>query len=135
MNWSRIVPDTIRSIIAGQRPIIRSDGTFIRDYIYVKDISRAYMRLAKALDDANLHGEAFNFSLERPMTVLDLVGIITELMECSHIEPEIQNITKCEIHSQFLDSTKAHTILNWQPEYSLEHGLKETIAWYRTYLS
>lgn len=135
LNWSRIVPDTIRSLMRGSRPVIRSDGSYVRDYIYVRDVVRAYIQLAKAVDKPEFHGQAFNFSLECAITVLDLVMKIMKLMDSRDIQPEILNTAHGEIHSQYLSSNKAHQMLAWQPRYSLEEGLRETIAWYMNYLS
>ncbi len=134
LNWSRIVPGTVRSCVRGERPVIRSDGRSIRDYIYVKDVVRAYVRLAEALDDAKIHGEAFNFSPESRVSVLDLVRAIQRPMQCDHLIPDVQNTARGEIASQYLSSEKAKRVLGWQPEYSLERGLGETIEWYREYL-
>jgi CDP-glucose 4,6-dehydratase len=134
LNWSRIVPGTIRSFLRGSHPIIRSDGTYVRDYIYVKDVVRAYMRLAENLDNDQVRGEAFNFSTESSINVLDVVAAIQKLMDCAHIEPEIQNRTEGEIPSQYISAVKARTTLGWQPDYGLESGLQETIQWYRRFL-
>jgi CDP-glucose 4,6-dehydratase len=133
LNWSRIVPEAIRACLTGERPIIRSDGTFVRDYIYVKDVSRAYLRLAECLQDASVQGEAFNFSLGRPATVLELVSVIQRIMKREHIEPDVRNTAKGEIRSQYLDAQKARRMLGWEPQFSLEEGLTETIAWYQNY--
>ncbi len=134
LNWSRIVPGTIRSFLRGERPIIRSDGTYIRDYIYVKDVARAYVRLAEYLDDGRVQGEAFNFSTEKPMTVLEMVNAIQKLMDCTQVEPDIRNCAEGEICSQHLSAAKARDILRWEPAFDLESGLRETIAWYRDFL-
>lgn len=135
LNWSRIVPDTIRSLLRGQRPIIRSDGTFVRDYIYVKDVSRAYVRLAECVSrNPKIHGQAFNFSPERAVTVLELVEHIQKLMSYEHLKPDIRNTAQGEIHSQYLSAAKAHNLLGWRPEYNLNTGLSETIEWYRRFL-
>ncbi len=134
LNWSRIVPGTIRSLLAKERPIIRSDGTYVRDYIYVKDVSRAYMRLAERLDDDRVRGQAFNFSGEAPLTVRELVTLIQRLMNSLDIEPEIQNSARAEIRSQHLSAAKAREVLGWEPGCDLETGLRETIAWYRAFL-
>ena len=91
LNWSRIVPYAIRCFLNNQRPVIRSDGQYVRDYIYVKDVSRCYMRTAESLSDKKVQGQAFNFSLERPVTVLELVKVIQQLMNCKKIEPDVQN--------------------------------------------
>ncbi|MHB8646954.1 MAG: GDP-mannose 4,6-dehydratase [Thermomicrobiales bacterium] len=135
LNWSRIVPETIRACLGGSRPVIRSDGTFVRDYIYVKDVSRAYRRIAEMLDDPAVRGEAFNFSPEQPVTVLELVIRIQTLMECAHLTPDVRNTAHGEIHSQYLDATKAKQMLGWEPRYTMDAGLAETIAWYREYLA
>jgi CDP-glucose 4,6-dehydratase len=134
LNWSRIVPYTIRCFLNNERPIIRSDGSFIRDYIYVKDVSRCYMKAAECLSDKKTHGEAYNFSLERPLTVLQLVEILQQLMNCKHLAPDIRNNAAGEIRDQYLSTSKAHTKLGWQPKHSLEQGLIETIDWYSDYL-
>lgn len=131
LNWSRIVPGAIRSFLRGERPIIRSDGTYVRDYIYVKDVARAYLRLAECLEDEHVRGQAFNFSAESPINVLQLVAMIQDLMGCGHLEPEVRNCAEGETHDQYLSSAKAQTMLGWQTEYGLEAGLTETISWYR----
>ena len=133
-NWSRIVPHTVRSLIRDQRPIIRSDGTYVRDYIHVREVTRAYTLLAEQLDNPTVTGEAFNFSPGKPVTVLELVSIIQRLMSCEHIKPDVRNCANGEIHSQHLDSAKARQVLDWYPKLTLEEGLRETIGWYRNYL-
>lgn len=133
LNWNRIVPGTIRSAIRGQRPVIRSDGSFIRDYIYVEDGAAAYMMLAeKMASNPSIHGEAFNFSDESQVKVIDLVRLILRLME-SDLEPLILNTAANEIRDQYLSAGKARGMLGWAPLYSLEAGVKETIEWYRGY--
>jgi len=134
LNWSRIVPETIRACLGGVRPVIRSDGTFVRDYIYVKDVSRAYLRIAEEMDDPRVRGEAFNFSPEQAVTVLELVRRIQRLMDCAHLTPDVRNTAQGEIHSQYLDATKAKRVLGWEPRYTMEEGLAETIAWYKEYV-
>ncbi len=131
LNWSRIVPGTIRSFLRGDRPIIRSDGSYVRDYIYVKDIARAYILLADHLDEIQVAGEVFNFGTEMPKTVLDLVATMQAIMNCEHLQPMIHNSANGEIHSQYLSAEKARRCLGWQPEYTLKSGLEETIDWYR----
>lgn len=133
LNFSRIVPGTIRSLIRGEAPEIRSDGTYIRDYIYVKDVSRAYMRLAESLGDDAVSGEAFNFGTEKPIEVLEIVKAIQKLMNREELEPVITRTAHGEIKSQYLDAGKAQRILGWRPRYSLDEGLTETIAWYQDY--
>jgi len=134
LNWSRIVPGTIRSVIRGQRPIIRSDGEFVRDYFYVEDGAAAYTLLAERLaDNRSLAGEAYNFSTEQPITVLDLTRLILELMGCD-LEPEVRNQAINEIRCQYLSAEKARRQLGWSPQYQLREGLERTIAWYRDLL-
>jgi CDP-glucose 4,6-dehydratase len=131
LNWSRIVPGTIRSVFRGQRPVIRSDGQFVRDYFYVEDGAAAYTLLAERLaGDRSLAGEAFNFSTEQPITVLELTALILELMD-SDLEPDIRNEASNEIKCQYLDAAKARKQLGWGPRYPLREGLARTIAWYR----
>jgi CDP-glucose 4,6-dehydratase len=135
LNWSRLVPGTIHAFLRRERPAIRSDGTYVRDYIYVQDVARAYMRLAESLDDEVVQGEAFNFSTESPMTVLDMVARIQKLMHCEDVEPDVRDCTEGEIHHQVLSAAKARALLGWKPRFDLETGLGETIEWYRRYHS
>jgi CDP-glucose 4,6-dehydratase len=134
LNWSRIVPGTIRSLMRGERPTLRSDGTFRRDYIYVKDVARAYMLLGERASDPSVRGEAFNFSDESPLSVLDIVNAIRELM-ASDLEPDVRNVAQGEIRDQYLSAAKARETLRWHAAYDLETGLRETIAWYRSLLA
>jgi CDP-glucose 4,6-dehydratase len=134
LNWSRIVPETIQAGIRGVRPVIRSDGSYVRDYIYVKDVSSAYLHLAECMHDPLVQGAAFNVSPEHAVSVLDLVGRIQRLMGCEHLTPDVQNTAEGEIRSQYLDASKARRLLGWRPRFTLDEGLAETIAWYRTYL-
>lgn len=134
LNWSRIVPGTIRSLLAGTRPVIRSDGGYVRDYFYVKDAAHAYLRLAEGLDGPGVAGEAFNFGTETPMTVLDLVAAIQKLMDRTDLEPDIRASARGEIHSQYLSSAKARRVLGWGPRFDLDAGLRETVAWYRDFV-
>ena len=128
------MPGTIRSLLAKERPVIRSDGTYVRDYIYVEDVARAYMRLAERLDDDRVQGEAFNFSNEAPLTVLGMVTLIQKLMNAVDVEPEIRSFAKGEIRSQRLSAAKAREVLGWEPGFDLESGLQETISWYQAFL-
>lgn len=134
LNWSRIVPATIRSFLRRERPIIRSDGAYVRDYIYVRDVARAYMRLAECLDSKQVQGQAFNFAAESPMTVLQVVKELQRLMGCEDVEPDIRNCAQGEIVYQYLSAAKAQAILGWKPEYDLTRGLQETIEWYREFM-
>lgn len=132
LNWSRIIPGTVMSCLQGIQPVIRSDGTFVRDYLYVKDAARAYICLAEHVSAGKEVGEAFNFSPEKALSVIEIVKMILELTEQT-FEPKVQNIATGEIHSQYLDATKAKQRLGWKPEFSLKDGLVETIAWYRKF--
>lgn len=134
LNWSRLIPGTIRSIIRGQAPVLRSDGTLVRDYIYVEDAVSAYMILSEALsNDKSLAGEAFNFANEVHNNVLEIVEIILNLLESS-IKPIILGKNHGEIREQYLDISKAKQRLGWQSKFALQEGLKKTIAWYKNYL-
>jgi CDP-glucose 4,6-dehydratase len=135
LNWNRIVPGTIRSVLRGQRPVIRSDGNYVRDYFYVEDGAAAYMLLAEKLAaQPDLGGEAFNFSYGNQVTVLDLTRRILALMG-SNLKPEVRNEAVNEIRQQYLDAGKSRQKLGWAPLFSLEDGLKKTIAWYREFLA
>lgn len=134
LNWNRVVPGTIRSAIRGQRPVIRSDGQYIRDYFYVEDGVAAYMLVAERLHhDPAIQGMAFNFSNELQITVVQLVEKILRLMG-SHLRPEIQNQAVNEIRHQYLSAERARSVLRWSPRFTLEEGLERTIAWYREFL-
>ena len=134
LNWNRIIPGTIRSILRGQRPIIRSDGEYVRDYFYVEDGAAAYILLAEQLAARpELKGQAFNFSNEIQVTVSQIVSEIIKLMG-SNLQPDIRNEVTNEIRHQYLSAEKARQELNWRPLFSLESGLEKTINWYREFL-
>jgi CDP-glucose 4,6-dehydratase len=132
LNFNRIVPGTIRSVLNNERPIIRSDGSFLRDYFYIKDGVGAYMHLAKCMEDKSIHGDAFNFSTEQPLTVVGIVKKVLTAMN-SDLEPLILNKTTNEIRDQYLSAQKARDMLQWKPLYTLEVGLKETVEWYERF--
>ncbi|MHB8462762.1 MAG: NAD-dependent epimerase/dehydratase family protein [Vulcanimicrobiaceae bacterium] len=134
LNWSRIVPGTIRSLLNGERPILRSDGSMIRDYIYVADVVSAYIALAEASHRDDVRGEAFNFSPETEFTVLDIVKAISEAMGRNE-QPLILDTVKMEIKAQTLDASKARRLLSWQCKWTLQDGLRETIEWYKKHLA
>jgi CDP-glucose 4,6-dehydratase len=135
LNFNRIVPGTVRSVLRGERPVIRSDGTFIRDYFYVKDGALAYLHLAECLArKPELAGHAFNFSTEIQVTVLELVEMILQQMD-SKLEPEVLGIASNEIKHQYLSAEKARTMLGWSARYGLKESLGETIQWYEGYFA
>ena len=135
LNWNRIVPGTIRSIIRGQRPVIRSDGNFVRDYFYVEDGAAAYTLVAERLAGAPaLKGQAFNFSNETQVTVLELVNRILKLMD-SDLEPDIRNEATNEIRHQYLSAARAREVLGWKPLFTLDRGMQQTIEWYKDFLN
>jgi CDP-glucose 4,6-dehydratase len=135
LNWNRVVPGTIRSVIRGERPVVRSDGNFVRDYFYIEDGAAAYMLLAERLAfDATLRGQAFNFSNESQVSVLDMVELILRKMKSSLL-PKVLNQASNEIRHQYLSAERARAILDWQPRFTLDSGLDRTLAWYRDFLS
>jgi CDP-glucose 4,6-dehydratase len=133
LNWSRIVPGTIQNIIEDKAPVIRSDGTFIRDYVYVEDVVGAYMALAQALDRPEIRGQAFNFSSESHVSVIEVVNAILRLMGREDLEPVILDEVRAEIKDQYLSSEKARKLLGWKAHWTLEEGLRETIVWYKRF--
>lgn len=134
LNWNRIVPGTIRSLLREEPPIIRSDGTMMRDYIYVPDAVDGYLTLAEKMLDGYLVGEAFNFGLDHPLTVIDIVKEIISISPFPEMKPTIKNIASNEIQNQYLSSEKAASILGWRAKYTLTEGLNETFSWYQKYL-
>lgn len=135
LNFSRIVPGTIRSVLQGERPILRSDGTMIRDFIYVRDAADGYLTLAEYMDDPALQGEAYNFGLEQPMSVIEITRLMLRLMERTDLEPVVLGEASSEISVQYLDASKVREAIGWRARWSVEQGLVETIDWYRAYLS
>ena len=132
LNWNRIVPGTMRSLIRGEQPVIRSDGSLIRDYLHVDDVTDAYLTLA---DRANeFAGEAFNFSDESPMSVLEIYAAICDAAGSADTEPSILGEASDEIPAQYLNASKARDLLGWVPTISLGDGLAQTFAWYRAFL-
>ncbi len=135
LNWNRIVPGTMRAVLRGEQPVIRSDGTMRRDYVYVLDVVDAYLTLAEAMTDGALAGEAFNFGLDQPLSVLELVQRIIAISPHPGLEPIILNQATNEIQDQYLSSAKAHRVLGWQARHTLDEALTETMAWYADYLA
>lgn len=133
LNFNRIVPGTIRSVLRGERPIIRSDGSYVRDYFYVKDGAAAYLHLAECMARRpEVLGQAFNFSTEIQVTALEVVETVLRLMD-SPLRPDIRNEATNEIKHQYLSAAKAREMLGWRPRYAMEAALVETIAWYREF--
>lgn len=132
LNFSRIIPGTILSLLRQEKPIIRSNGKHIRDYIYIKDVIAGYLTLAEQLHNPKLQGQAFNFSTNNRLTVLEVVDHLKMFMNSS-LQPDIQNIVKGEIPVQYLSSEKAARILGWKATYDIDAGLQETINWYKKY--
>jgi CDP-glucose 4,6-dehydratase len=134
LNFNRIIPGTIRSVLNGASPILRSDGTMVRDYIYVRDVVAAYLLLAEAMDDEKFWGQAYNFSLGMQLSVLEITKKILEVMGRPDLPPVILSEAKAEIPVQYLSAARARRELGWVPRYSMEDSLTETVDWYRTYL-
>ncbi|MDR4200483.1 CDP-glucose 4,6-dehydratase [Bacillus altitudinis] len=132
LNFNRIIPQTIQLVLKGKAPEIRSDGTFIRDYFYIEDAVKAYLLLAEKMEEKGLAGEAFNFSNEIQLTVLELVDKILKAMG-SELKPRILNQGTHEIKHQYLSAEKARKLLDWKPDYSIDEGLEKTIEWYREF--
>ncbi len=135
LNWSRIVPGTIRSILHNERPIIRSDGTYTRDYVYVEDAVQAYIVMAEALHREEVRGQAFNFGPSHPYRVREIVDAVRRLMHREDLEPLVLDHAKAEIRDQYLASAKAEKLLGWKPLYTLEQGLASSIDWYRNFFA
>jgi CDP-glucose 4,6-dehydratase len=136
LNWNRLVPGTIRSALRGERPVIRSDGSYIRDYFYVEDGALAYLMLAEQMSRRpELAGEAFNFSNEIQVTVLELARQILQAADAGNLELDVRGEAQHEIPHQYLDATKAREMLGWRPRFTLEEGLGRTLDWYREFLS
>jgi len=135
VNWERLVPGTLRSLIAGARPVIRSDGTATRDYIYVEDAALAYVVLAEALASGIAQpGACFNFSNEHPLSVLDMVSELQRALG-TDLEPDVRGTARNEIDHQYLSAARARAELGWKPQFSLEDALAQTVVWYRELLT
>ena len=131
LNFNRIVPETIKAALHDENPIIRSDGTYIRDYLYVMDAVDAYMTLAEKTEEKSVKGQAFNFGTTKPTRVLDVVKMILEISGKRKLKPIVKNTAKAEIREQYLDCSKARKILKWAYRYELNAGLMETFKWYQ----
>ncbi len=135
LNFNRLIPGTIRSALLGEKPIIRSDGSYRRDYFYVNDAVDAYLALAEGMGNGRFSGEAFNFGSEKPVTVLEAVQIVLTAVGRADLEPIVLGNAEAEIVDQYLDCGKAQRLLGWAPRYTFEAGLAETIPWYRALLA
>jgi CDP-glucose 4,6-dehydratase len=134
LNWNRLIPGTIRSIVNGERPVLRSDGSFRRDYLYVADAVRGYLMLAEKFTEPGVRGRPFNLGSGCPVSALDVARTIVSLSGHPELEPIILNEVKHEIQDEYLDPGKAERAFGWRPQYSLAGGLEEAMRWYRTYL-
>lgn len=132
LHWSRLIPGTIRSLVRGERPVIRSDGTYTRDYLYVQDVVEAYISVAAVCGQGGEY--IFNVGPEKPSTVLEVVHLIASLMGREDLEPLVLNEASDEIHDQYLSSERAQHLLGWKLQYTLEEGLRLTIPWYEKLL-
>lgn len=135
LNWNRLIPGTIRSVLRGEQPVIRSDGTFKRDYLYVEDAIRGYMMIAKELSYEKILGESFNFGKGRPNSAFEVVRTIINLSDHSYLEPIVLNEAENEIQDEYPSIQKANNLLNWQPNETLETGLGKTMFWYDNFLT
>jgi len=134
LNFNRLVPGTVRDALAGRRPVLRSDGSPLRDYIYVEDAADAYTQLAERAHEPAIRGEAWNFSTETPLTALQLCERLLTACGRADLEPEIRASATHEIPAQHLSAAKARAALGWTPRYGLDEGFRRTIAWYAGYL-
>ncbi len=136
LNFSRLVPGTIRSALRGERPIIRSDGTPVRDYLYVDDAVRAYLSLREHLQKPDVLGKAFNFGADRPVSVLELTQQILEACSVPDLEPDIRGAGSPagEIDRQYMNSERARAVLGWSAQYPLPGGLWRSVSWYGSFL-
>ncbi len=134
LNFNRLIPEVIRAALLGQRPVIRSDGSMRRDYLFVPDAVSAYLTLAQRMEALDLHGQAFNFGLNKPTSVLEVTRLIISLSDHPGLEPLVQNQASNEIQDQYLCSDKAQEVLGWRPEYTMAQGLEQTMAWYKVFL-
>lgn len=134
LNWSRIVPGTIRAALEDRPPVLRSDGSNVRDYIYVEDVVDAYLALAARSHEADIRGEAFNFSPESRVSVLAITRAVLDAMGREDLQPIVEGTARAEIQDQYLDSAKARARLGWAPAHDLAAGLAKTLPWYRAFL-
>ena len=134
LNWNRLIPGTIRSVLYGERPTLRSNGAFQRDYLYVVDAVRGNLMLAESLVDPDVAGQPFNLGSGCPVPALEVVRTIVALSGHPELDPIILNEVRNEILDEFLSHEKAQKAVGWRPNYTLAEGLRETLSWYRAYL-
>ncbi len=135
LNWSRLIPGTIRSALRGEEPVIRSDGTLERDYLYVDDAVDAYLTLAEQAGRADVRGQAFNFGWGKGFSVLEIVDAILRHVGVEGLEKRILGQNRGEIVRQWLDAGKAERVLGWRPAVTLDEGISRSVAWYRQHLA
>jgi CDP-glucose 4,6-dehydratase len=135
LNFNRLIPGTIRSALRDESPVIRSDGTFVRDYFFVTDAVDAYLQLAERVPGDNFTGEAFNFGTETPLNVIEVANRILKVMGKEHLRLTILGQATNEIPQQYLDCTKARSLMNWRPRHDFESSLGKTIEWYRNWMT
>lgn len=134
LNFNRIFPSVIKAVLSNQQPVLRSDGSFIRDFFYVEDAAIGVVKLVEVMSKKPIMGEAFNFSNEKPVAVIDMVNIILKRMK-SDFTPKILNGSRNEINKQYLSARKSRDLLGWKPSFTLNQGIDRTIAWYKDYLN
>ncbi len=135
LNWNRLIPGSMRSIIRGERPIIRSDGSFRRDYVFVEDVVEGYLRAAEQLQSDSIRGQIFNMGTDEPTSVLHIVKNIIAISDQPQLTPLILDEEKKEIAEKYVDSKKAKDMLGWNPQHDLSRGLSKTMKWYREFLA
>lgn len=135
LNWNRLVPGTLRAALRGQRPVVRSDGSFVRDYFYVEDAAAAYLTLAQAMERPDVVGHAFNFSDDQPLSVIEMARRALHAAGRADLQLEIRGDASREIPQQYLSAAKARRLLDWSPRFGLTEGLERTATWYRQWLT
>jgi CDP-glucose 4,6-dehydratase len=135
LNWNRLIPGTIKQLLQGKNPEIRSDGTSTRDFLFVEDVVQAYLKIAYFLSREDVQGESFNLGMNHPYSVLEVVEMLQKLMGREDLAPRILNSAKAEISHQTLSAKKAEKFLLWRPTHTFEEGLAKTIHWYENYFS
>jgi CDP-glucose 4,6-dehydratase len=135
LNFNRLIPGTVKSLLQGEPPVVRSDGSLIRDYFFVRDAVNAYLQLAEHVPETGFVGEAFNFGTETPMSVLEVIDVLARIMGRQDLLPVVLNEAHHEIQAQYLSCAKARIRLGWEPQYTFEDGLIETIEWYDAHLA